>query len=196
MYVNLHTWLSTSFFGWKKSTFLYRYCNHLMGHVICQTKQTGTCNLYLQRCSGGREGVNQRNVWELGRCVYRICQIIKICTKDGKTLTMHRKNHKNRKSQNTATAAIAVLGRSGCHCRAWSQLGGWWPTLLVAPTCACHDVGGILFRYLARPSGGDSDLRNQVSITVTIHVATGYPRHISHVTSTGWNNHEPQQRPW
>ena len=26
-------------------------------------------------------------------------------------------------------------------------------------------VGGILFQYLARPSGGDSDLRNQVSIT-------------------------------
>ena len=26
-------------------------------------------------------------------------------------------------------------------------------------------VGGILFQYLAHPSGGDSDLRNQVSIT-------------------------------
>ena len=34
--------------------------------------------------------------------------------------------------------------------------------------CGSHltgAVGGILFQYLARPSGGDSDLRNRVSIT-------------------------------
>ena len=46
----------------KKCTLVYRYHDRLMGHVICQTKQTGTCNLYLQRCSGGGEGVNERNV--------------------------------------------------------------------------------------------------------------------------------------
>ena len=89
-----------------------------MGCVICQTKQTGTCNLYLQRCSGCGEGVNERNVEELGRSVYRICQIIKICMKDGKTPGIE-KIVKIVITRNTVTAAIAALGRSGCCCRAW-----------------------------------------------------------------------------
>ena len=38
----------------------------------------------------------------------------------------------------------------------------WEPSFLRRGLCA---VGGILFRSVARPSGGDSDLRNWVSIT-------------------------------
>ena len=62
----------------------------------------------------------------------------------------------------TAMGIALVMSRSVCEevgvrgKRTWEGVGiSQWS----------HGVGRILFQYLAHPSGGDSDLRNWVSIT-------------------------------